>query len=275
MNIVKISGSVGEQMFQYAFFMRLLKDNPGTLLDAPNDWIARMFPSLPAKPLATSAQVHAIHKSIKGTLAGLLSGNKRTGNDYKEQDNDYKPELLTPDCDTYYDGSWLSYRYFDSIAKEVSKAFTVKPEKLSKGSQSLIKVLEKEKESVSIHVYRPRSKQNTCTKDYYNWAITHIRNFIEDPFFVVITDDVKWVEENLLLNKDEHICISAAQHHHFSIIQLFNHAKHNIKANTLESWWAAWLNPNLDKIVIAPQKWSHTGNYPHLIPLHWISVPTT
>ena len=48
MNIVKISGSVGEQMFQYAFFMRLLKDNPGTLLDAPNDWIARMFPSLQA-----------------------------------------------------------------------------------------------------------------------------------------------------------------------------------------------------------------------------------
>ena len=136
-------------------------------------------------------------------------------------------------------------------------------------------MLEDEAESVSIHVYRPTSKQNTCTKDYYNWAIAHIRTYIDKPFFVIITDDEKWVKENLLLDEKEYICIVAATNTHFSIIQLFNHAKHNIIANTLESWWAAWLNPNPDKIVIAPKKWSHTAEYPDLIPLYWISIPTT
>lgn len=274
MNIVKIYGSVGEQMFQYAFFMRLRKSHPDTLLHVSDERLFKMFPSLPCKATATSAQVNTLHKSIKGSLTSVFSGVKRTGNDYKEQDNTYKPEVLEL-TDTYFDGHWLSYRYFDNMIKEIERAFTVQPRLLSKSTQSLIKVLEKERESVSIHVHRPTSKHNTCTKDYYNWAIAHIRHFIEKPFFVVVTDDAKWVAENLLLDKDEHICISAEAHHHFSVIQLFNHAKHNIIANTLESWWAAWLNPNLDKIVIAPQKWSNSEAFPHLLPLYWNSVPTT
>ena len=271
MNIVKISGSVGEQMFQYAFFMRLLKNYPDARIDVPKKWISEMFPNVPNTHLASAQQVNAVHKSVRS----ILSRTKRTGIDYKETEHGYKADILSPETDTYFDGSWLSYRYFDSMTKEIEKAFTVPTHKLTQGTQSLIKVLEKEKESVGIHVYRPTSKQNTCTKDYYNWAIAHIRAYIENPFFVVVTDDPKWVEQNLLLEKNEHICITAAAHHHFSVIQLFNHAKHNIIANTLESWWAAWLNPNLDKIVIAPQKWSHTEKIPDLIPYYWISIPVT
>lgn len=270
MNIVKLSGSVGEQMFQYAFYMRLRKNHPDALIDAPSDWIGRMFPGLPFKTLATRKEVNSVHKSLLGTLTGA----KCIGTDYKEQDNTYKADLIE-NTDTYFDGSWLSYRYFDSIAREVEQAFTVSPKRLTEGTQNIIKMLEQEGESVSIHVHKPTSKQNTCTKDYYNWAIAHIRTFIENPFFVIITDDEKWVKENLLLNDDEHLCITAPANTHFSIIQLFNRAKHNIIANTLESWWAAWLNTNPDKIVIAPKKWSHTAEYPDLIPLYWISVPTT
>ena len=270
MNIVKISGSVGQQMFQYAFYMRLRKNHPDALIDAPDNWIAKMFPGLPFKTLATRKEVNSVHKSI----LGMISGAKRTGFDYKELDNSYKADILQL-SDTYFDGSWLSYRYFDSIAHEVTQAFTVSPKRLTKGTQELIKTIESHQESVSIHVYRPTSKQNTCTKDYYNWAIAHIRAFIENPFFVIITDDEKWVRENLLIDEKECMCISADSQHHFSIIQLFNHAKHNIIANTLESWWAAWLNQNPDKIVIAPKKWSHNDLFPDLIPLYWISVPTT
>ena len=47
---------------------------------------------------------------------------------------------------------------------------------------------------------------------------------------------------------------------------------HNIIANSSFSWWGAWLNNNLDKKVIVPNKWfgpaiQHNTN--DLIPETW------
>lgn len=274
MNIVKISGSVGEQLFQYAFFMCMRRRHPDTLPHFTDSRFTKMFPLLPCKDGATAAQVDTLHKSLKGSVKNLLKGTRCTGKDYKDQGEGFDTDAFSL-TETYFDGSWLSHRYPDSIAAEVAKAFTVPANMLSKGAQNIISMLEKKTESVAIHIHRPTSNDNTCTSDYYNWAIAHIRHFIEEPFFVIITDDEKWTRSHLLLDEKEHICISAEAHHHFSIIPLFCHAKHNITANTLESWWATWLNPNPDKIVIVPQKWSRNETFPHLIPLHWISVPTT
>jgi hypothetical protein len=49
--------------------------------------------------------------------------------------------------------------------------------------------------------------------------------------------------------------------------------RHQIIANSSFSWWGAWLNPNPDKIVIAPEKWfANETNTQDLIPQGWVRL---
>ena len=98
-------------------------------------------------------------------------------------------------------------------------------------------------------------------------------------YFDIFTDDIQWVRSLPIL--EELGKFELASEHARNVwddMLLMSHCEHNIIANSTYSWWAAWLNKNPMKIVIAPSRWvneryNHSDFDPFRIHEHdWILV---
>ena len=73
----------------------------------------------------------------------------------------------------------------------------------------------------------------------------------------VFHDEFIFVEGN---NQYEDLCLMSL-------------CNHNIISNSSYSWWAAWLNSNLNKRVVAPLQWFAEPKPLHdLYPTNWILI---
>lgn len=118
-------------------------------------------------------------------------------------------------------------------------------------------------QSVSIHVRRGdyltsvnEKIYHSCNKEYYLEAISHIQKKISSPCFYVFSDDIEWVKEELRFTNVicKYINLQTANKDMAEFFLMAN-CKHNIIANSTYSWWAAFLNKETDKTVIAPKFW--------------------
>lgn len=106
----------------------------------------------------------------------------------------------------------------------------------------------------------------------------------KNPSFFVFSDGIDWVKENLPITdiypNSSVIYVSSQSKSEnqkpledYEELTLMSHCHHNIIANSSFSWWAAWLNKNPGKIVIAPEQWTvkNTEN-PNIIPSEWLRL---
>ena len=116
-------------------------------------------------------------------------------------------------------------------------------------------------ESVSIHIRGGdylRTQEyseygNICTKEYYEKAIQTVKEIYGTPVFFVFTNDALYAQNMLAGINEKFVFITGTNVEMDLYLQSI--CKSNIIANSTFSWWAAYLNPNKDKIIIAPSKW--------------------
>lgn len=176
-------------------------------------------------------------------------------------------------------GYFQNENYFKGISKQLRIDFTFKAP--LKGKNDEIRTVIEQNTSVSIHIRRgdySNSNSNLPILDisYYKKAIEHIASQVNKPYFFIFSDGIDWVKENLDLSKFNHQFIDWNKNENSYIdMQLMSMCKHNIIANSSFSWWAAWLNANPNKLVIAPDKWykGDNGKYPDgFLPKEWITL---
>ncbi len=272
MNVVALNGSITQQMFQYGLYLRLVRGHDAqALLQVPGGkpWLGGTF-ELPHAAPATPQQLN--HWG-RGTLGGRLLAQIKGGKGRVVADSPYDPAILGL-TDTCFDGSWLDERWFAPVADELRAAYTTSLQTLPPIALDVAARLQGA-DTVAVHVHRPQDKDAVCTSDYYNWAIASMCQQLGQPRFVVLTTHGQWVRERLDFHGFEHEIVEYPARCEEQLLHCSRHAGHHIACNTLTSWWSAWLNAHDDKIVMAPQRWGGSPAAAHLVPLHWLMIPTT
>jgi len=292
MKIIRIHGGLGNQMFQYALAIKLkhLFPNEKVLIDLIQfkgyPWNPYELDKVFARtiPIASFSEVAELAPPFSeytrcGKYANIIY-NKLFGNRLRIE-RERKPFLfdesvLNKDGNCYYDGYWCNQGYFADIRPQILDVFTFK---LPLSEQNVRLKTEIENcNSVSIHVRRGDyllydEYKNICEKPYYINAIKYINEKVENPHFFVFSNDIQWCKDNLSDIMDNYTFSDNHEpKNNYADMQLMSCCKHNIIAHSTFSWWAAWLNQNSEKIVVAPDIWNN--NYKDAKPQldEWILI---
>lgn len=129
--------------------------------------------------------------------------------------------------------------------------------------------------SVAVHVRRgdyliPELKTQyggICTLSYYQKAIAEINKKIDNPMFFFFSDDTAFVEKHFHF-KNKIVVSHNTGGRSFYDLYLMAHCKNMIIANSTFSWWAAFLNRNVEN-VFCPIRWNNIKPYPDLVLDGW------
>lgn len=267
MKIIKLSGGLGNQMFQYAFGVALRHAGNEVLYD--NFWYDEINKSKKERatkrnyelavfqanvPLADAKQIkkcrreHFLGIRLFGFLRRLSSRVVKA-----RISRNYQSELLSLKNDAYLIGVFANNTYFDDYRQELIHDFSLKEEMSAANLDMLNKI--KETNSVSLHIRRGDYVKLgiTCNLNYYYKAIDYICSQTENPHFYIFSDDVNWVRDNLKISHPHtFVDINDGKTGYFDM-ELMKNCRHNITANSTFSWWAAYLNQNPQKIALAPK----------------------
>lgn len=278
MVLVKIMGGMGNQMFQYAYALKLKSLGYNVILDIS---IYKKYKShryeLDNFEIYNFDKVESLWKCI-WTKLKLTAQCKSPKILTKEKYLNFNPSLLRPKEGSYISGYFQSDQYFQSISDLLQEHFKAKNE-LSSHFKYWSNIIQKTKHTCSIHIrrgdYMTNKNQNIhgiLDLDYYLMAINLIQEKLSDTKFVMFSDDIQWVKKKFV---GEQFIFPKTESNLEDLI-LMSACENNIIANSSFSWWGGWLNKNPNKLVIAPKQWFKSNKLQQqtkdIIPQEWLTL---
>lgn len=180
----------------------------------------------------------------------------------------------------YLNGYWQSEKYFKPVENKLRTELQL-VDKLGGESQAIFEEI-LECPAVSLHIRRGDYISNpsaalvhgVCSLEYYHSAVHHVAALVENPQFFVFSDDPQWARANLKIGYRVKFVEANGPDRGVEDMWLMKSCNHHIIANSSFSWWGAWLNDSIDKIVIAPRIWFLDNNIGtrDLIPEKWHKI---
>jgi hypothetical protein len=296
MIVVKLQGGLGNQMFQYAAGRCLsekyktdLKLDLSFLLDRTprEDFVFRDYdldifdihPKLASsseivsfgKPHRVSRTIYSFKRVINSKLPEYLC----------EYPFGFDPRFFRTSENAYLYGYWQSERYFKAIESIIRNEFTFCERLDSRGIEMSEQI--ESVNSVCLNVRRgdyvtsavASQHHGVCDEGYFAKGVEVVASHIRSPHIFIFSDDIEWCHDHLSFDYPYTIVSHDFAGKKFGqYLHLMSLCKHFIIPNSSFAWWAAWLNSNPGKMVVAPIQWYKNPkmNTRYLMPEKWIRV---
>lgn len=201
-------------------------------------------------------------------------------NKYHEPDNNgYHPIHFKPNMELY--GYFQSEKYFYKYKKEICELFAPSESIRIYLNEHYSDIINSTK-TVGIHIRTwypdwkgiPNPKKPYMEKlppPDFEFITKAINLFPEDFEFIIFSDYIPWCK-NFLKDIPRKIrFIEEKYEYDFFLLSL---CKHQIIAESSFAWWAAYLNPNPNKIVVARTPWYRPQRkIEDALPQEWVKIP--
>ena len=280
-----LTGGLGNQMFQYAAGLALA-EHRRTVLKLDVRWF-KQDPAYEAhnryalscfnitEQFATEEEVDRAHGFALSTterwttaLARLLRLRQYVrrretlgANPHFPPTFAFYPEFFQQPDNTYLAGMFQSERFFTPVAKllrlHFSQRYPPQPEVAAMAERI------RSGPSAAIHFRRGDYVRNTTFAtqigvigmDYYQRVAKLLRERSPNATLYIFSDDIESVAREFHPLGPHEFVRCVEPWHPWDKLRLMSLCEHIAIANSTFSWWAAWLNPSPEKLVIAPDPW--------------------
>lgn len=272
-------GRLGNQMFQFAATVGIArKINKDFAFPKENTEI----PSVEDFKDGVTREVYFDLPKYFPNVAMTLAPLNQIETNYVAQEPGFHffPEFFAIPDQTNLMGYFQTEKYFEHCSDLILEFFQFDRE-IKKKAENVLPKIPRNPELVSVHVrvgdYKALQQFHpVMNANYYFSAMMEFsdEDHNTDKYFVVFSDDIEYAKS--LFGESE--CIIYMENNEPEVdMCAMSMCHHNIIANSSFSWWAAWLNKNPNKKVVAPKNWFGPAYYgihdiKDLCPESWIVI---
>jgi hypothetical protein len=187
----------------------------------------------------------------------------------------YTPIPYTPGRNILLSGYFQTARYFAHHADTIRKLFAPSNSLTKKIFKKYGRLLH-QGPTIAIHVrtFIPDGRDPAIVGigggkwDYFLKALEHLPR---DCSILLFSDAPKWTRDNFPSLPHRQVHFIEGNPHYFDFYLMAFCTHQIVSPESTFSWWAAWLNANPGKVIVAPATWA--GKFDNeTIPPEWIKV---
>lgn len=306
MIITWLSGGLGNQMFQYAAGLALA-ERRRTILKLDVSWF-REDPAYEAhnryalsclnitEQFATQEEIDrlrgvALTRSERWSVAvaralrlrRYVARHTAPSNWHQPPTFAYYPAFFEQPDNTYLNGMFQSERFFAGVENLLRQHFTFRYPAPPQVEAMAARI--RSGPSAAVHFRRGDYARNpTFAREigiiglgYYERAVRLLRERCPEATLYIFSDDIEAVAREFKPPGPHEFVRCVQPWHAHDKIRLMSLCDHIAIANSTFSWWAAWLNPSPEKLVIAPDPWfaDSVHDTRDLVPASWHRLSVT